>query len=247
MKKSFRFVVLAFLFGGGCAFAYAWAQETTQALPGLAPSVRLDPPSVEEAPPPRQVFDGPAAGSFETVRVAPAEEIQRAEMHAFHEAIEKLRSAKDDAEREPAKKELTQLLDQSFSRDLERREHEVSEIESRVKKLREQIEKRKKAKEEIIGLRLKTIVNEVEGLGFPGPLGFERPPGFGPGLGGLGGGFVAPSRRPPGAAPHPVFAPVDGIPNPDFAPDDGFPTSRRIRTHAPDLSGPHPPDGPPHD
>ena len=35
-------------------------------------------------------------------------------------------------------------------------------------RLREQIERRKKAKDEIVGLRLKTIVNETEGLGFPG-------------------------------------------------------------------------------
>jgi hypothetical protein len=68
---------------------------------------------------------------------------------------------------------LLQLLEQSFGRDLEHREQEVAEIESRVKKLREQIERRKKAKDEIVGLRLKTIVNEIEGLGFSSPQDLE--------------------------------------------------------------------------
>jgi hypothetical protein len=99
-----------------------------------------------------------------------------AERRAFQEAVEKLRAAKEGPEKEAAKKELAKLLDRSFTHDLERREHEVTEIESRVKKLRDQIDKRKNAKDEIIGLRLKTIINESEGLGFPGPVGFEHRP-----------------------------------------------------------------------
>jgi hypothetical protein len=95
------------------------------------------------------------------------------EMRAFQEAVEKLRSAKEGKEKDTAKNELLQLLEQSFARDLEHREQEVAEIESRVKKLREQIERRKKAKDEIVGLRLKTIVNETEGLGFSSPQDFE--------------------------------------------------------------------------
>jgi len=55
-----------------------------------------------------------------------------------------------------------------------------------VKKLRDQIEKRKKARDEIINLRLKTIVNEAEGLGFPGAFDQDsevnRHPRIGPGF-----------------------------------------------------------------
>jgi hypothetical protein len=97
------------------------------------------------------------------------EEMQ--EFEAFHRAVEKLKSAKSDADKTNATNELSKLLDKSFQRDLERREHEIAQVEARVKKLRDQIEKRKKAKDDILNLRLKTIVNEADGLGFPG--GFE--------------------------------------------------------------------------
>ena len=110
-------------------------------------------------------------------------------MKALHTAVEKLRTAKEGPEKEAATKEVMQQLEKSFTHDLERREQEVSDIESRVKKLRDQIDKRRKAKDEIISLRLKTIINETQGLGFPGPIGFEHgdmPPGQ---MGGMGWAF----------------------------------------------------------
>jgi hypothetical protein len=94
------------------------------------------------------------------------EEVQ--DMEALDQALSKLKSGKNDAEKESAKKDLSQALDKLFQRDLEQREHQVTEIEARVKKLRDQIEKRKAAKAEILSLHLKTIINESEGLGFPG-------------------------------------------------------------------------------
>jgi hypothetical protein len=98
-------------------------------------------------------------------RRIPEEESQ--EMEAFHQALSKLKSAKDDAAKTSATKELSQSLEKLFQRDLEQREHQVTEIETRVKKLRDQIEKRKKAKDDILSLHLKTIINESVGLGFP--------------------------------------------------------------------------------
>jgi hypothetical protein len=94
------------------------------------------------------------------------EEMQ--EFEALSQAVEKLKSAKNDSEKTSATNEISQVLEKWFKRDLERRESQISEIETRVKKLRDQIEKRKKAKDEIINLRVKTIVNEANGLGFPG-------------------------------------------------------------------------------
>jgi hypothetical protein len=106
--------------------------------------------------------------------------VPEAEMPEFElqEAVDKLKSAKNDAEKTTATKKISQLLEKSFQHDMERRETQISEIEARVKKLREQIEKRKKAKDEIISLHLKTIVNEADGLGFPG--GFEHESDVGP-------------------------------------------------------------------
>jgi hypothetical protein len=108
-----------------------------------------------------------------------ASEEERKEFQDLHEAVGKLKSAKNEADKTSATNEISKLLDKWFKRDMERREKQIAEIEERVKKLREQIDKRKKAKEDIINLRLKTIVNEADGLGFPG--GFEHDvEGFGP-------------------------------------------------------------------
>lgn len=98
-----------------------------------------------------------------------------ADFEAMRRAVDVLKSAKTDEDKAKASKELASLLAKAFDRDLERREREVSDVEARVKKLREQIEKRKKAKEQIIDLRLKTITNEAEGLGFPSLFGPDRP------------------------------------------------------------------------
>ncbi len=89
------------------------------------------------------------------------------DLEALHQAIGKLKSAKNDTDKAALTKQISQLLDKSFERDMQRREKQISDVETRVKKLRDQIEKRKKAKDDIISLRLKTIVNEADGLGFP--------------------------------------------------------------------------------
>jgi hypothetical protein len=89
------------------------------------------------------------------------------ELEALRQGIGKLKSAKNDTEKAALTKQISQLLDKSFERDMQRREKQISDVEARIKKLRDQIEKRKKAKDDIISLRLKTIVNEADGLGFP--------------------------------------------------------------------------------
>jgi hypothetical protein len=193
MRKPLRFVVLAVVVGSGGAITLAWAQQpappAAPAAPATRPAVATEdtPPTATAGPngPDREdrlersqdpgVWDARtyaprAMGEFGRSR----RRMRVGQMKGLQGAVEKLKTAKEGPEKEAATKELTQLLDKSFTRDLERREHEVAEIETRIKKLREQIDKRKKAKDEIINLRLKTIVNETQGLGFPGSLGFEH-------------------------------------------------------------------------
>jgi hypothetical protein len=174
MNKSLRYLVAAGLIGGACWVTYAWGQQST---PPGAPAESLAPVSGPVGTPsfPNPVWSKRPVPVGEEVLARLGGHLMRRggsvsfeEMQAFQEAVEKLRSAKEGPEKETAKKELLQRLEQSFARDLEHREKELAEIESRVKKLREQIERRKKAKDEIVGLRLKTIVNESEGLGFSG-------------------------------------------------------------------------------
>ena len=62
---------------------------------------------------------------------------------------------------------IQQQLTTQFENDLKQREKDLAEVEKRVKTLREQLDKRKGAQAEIINLRLQTLVNDANGLGFP--------------------------------------------------------------------------------
>jgi polyhydroxyalkanoate synthesis regulator phasin len=108
------------------------------------------------------------------------------EIQQYQEIVTTLRSDKPEAEKELARKQLSELLSVGFDRDLETRETDLKSLETRVQKLRAQLDKRKAAKQEIVDLRLKTIQNEADGLEYPGsatqPEGASNPlvpvPGF---------------------------------------------------------------------
>jgi hypothetical protein len=75
------------------------------------------------------------------------------------------------ADRKQLAGELRQTLAKQFEVQRKRRELELSRIEERVRKLRDQIKKRDDARETIIDRRLDQLVNEVEGLGWTPPAG----------------------------------------------------------------------------
>lgn len=81
--------------------------------------------------------------------------------------VEKLSQAKTDEEKEAARDELENVLSDAFDTYIERQGKELDRLEARVKKLREQLDKRREAKDEVVGLRLKQRVNEAEGKGWP--------------------------------------------------------------------------------
>lgn len=95
----------------------------------------------------------------------PAEEIEEATK--FKDAIQALKDAKELPEKENAAQTIKELLERQFQRDVKRREDELAPVEQRVKVLRQQLDKRKDAMNDIISLRLKTILTNAEGLGFP--------------------------------------------------------------------------------
>ena len=95
----------------------------------------------------------------------PKEELEAAQK--LQAAIQSLKSAKDDAARKAASDIIQQQLKSQFEADLKRREKELAQVEQRVKSLREQLDKRQAAQADIISLRLQTLVNDANGLGFP--------------------------------------------------------------------------------
>lgn len=90
------------------------------------------------------------------------------EQRTYQAAVATLKSDEPAEKKELARKQLMELLSVGFDRDLETRESDLKDLESRVQKLRSQLEKRTAAKQEIIDLRLKTIQNEADGLEYPG-------------------------------------------------------------------------------
>lgn len=103
------------------------------------------------------------------------------EMMAFREARMALKDAKDEAARKTAAEAIRQHLEKQFDRDLSQREQELAAVEERVRQLRQQVEKRSRSKDEIVTLRLKTMLNNADGLGFPGDDDLQDPSGLVPG------------------------------------------------------------------
>ena len=95
----------------------------------------------------------------------PPEELEA--MEKLQTAIKQLSTGKDDEARKAAADTIQQQLTTQFEADLKQRETELQEVEQRVKSLREQLDKRKAAQADIINLRLQTLVNNANGLGFP--------------------------------------------------------------------------------
>ena len=96
----------------------------------------------------------------------PEEELK--EQKQLQNALKQLKVADNPAAQKEAIDTIDKNLTAQFERDLKRREQELAEVEKRVTSLREQLEKRKQAQAEIVRLKLQTLVNSANGLGFPG-------------------------------------------------------------------------------
>lgn len=142
---------------------------------------------------------------------------------AIRAAAEALRDAEGEAEQTATQAKLNELLSQYFEQDMVRRQAELEDIEKRLSKLREQLDRRRAKKEEIIDLQMKVLVNEADGLGFFGNsspweldvFGVSPPFGGAPGI-------PAPRRikRPP--VPPRGEVPIEAAPpaQPAVAPQD---------------------------
>src|SRR5262245_33112468 len=82
--------------------------------------------------------------------------------------VAELRDATEEAKKTEITKKLETAVTKFFDEDQKAREAELTKLEERLKKLRAQLDRRSKAKADIIQLQLKVLVNEAEGLGFSG-------------------------------------------------------------------------------
>ncbi len=79
-----------------------------------------------------------------------------------------LRETNDAAKKADLTKQLDAAIVAIFDKDMSTRETDLSQLEERLTKLRNQLKRRKEAKSEIIQLQIKLMVNEADGLGFSG-------------------------------------------------------------------------------
>lgn len=132
---------------------------------------------------------------------------ERVQQPRIEAALKKLRDAKSDDDKAAAKEGLHKVLATVFEEDMAAREKQAKEIESRLTKLRNQYEERRKAASEILNLQLKALENEAAGLGFP-------------------------SGGPTTALPAIPGPSIPGLPEPDMRPFEqfikGYPVQERI-------------------
>lgn len=105
----------------------------------------------------------------------------------------------DSAARAEARNKLATALEMQFAARQQRREMEIQQIEERVKKLRDALDKRAAAKDKIIERRINDLLTEAEGLGWG-----DAGPGAGmpPGSGGRAGGGNPYGVGPSGGSPY---------------------------------------------
>ena len=73
----------------------------------------------------------------------------------IRKAAEAVRDAKGDEEKSTAQKKLAEVLSKSYDDDMVQREKELKQIEERLTKLRDLLERRRAKKQDIIDLQTK--------------------------------------------------------------------------------------------
>ncbi len=81
--------------------------------------------------------------------------------------VQKIRDAEDDEEKQKAIAQAKAALEKHYDRYIDGYEKQVVEMEKRVQKLRDQLDKRKDAKGRLVELKLEMLTNQAEGLGWP--------------------------------------------------------------------------------
>jgi DNA repair exonuclease SbcCD ATPase subunit len=117
--------------------------------------------------------------------------------------VNQLREETDEAKKAEVTKKLEAAVTKFFDEDVKVRESELTKLDERLKKLRAHLDRRNKAKTDIIQLQLKVLVNEAEGLGFSGAL---LDPAGEPGI------IAAPRQPYPGSGPAAPYPGSKGYP-----------------------------------
>ena len=95
--------------------------------------------------------------------------------HALAELVEKWKQAGNKADRAKIEQSLQAVLKEQFASRLGAHEKEIEQLEAEVKRLRDQLDLRRKKQGEIIEFRMEQILREAQGLGWgPEPEGLRN-------------------------------------------------------------------------
>ena len=121
-------------------------------------------------------------GSLGTIRVPIwSSQAEGYPSQGIQSALERYREAGDDTpDRAAIRAEVEQYLNEEYDRHLAVHVEQLEELESRLNKLRQQLERRQAAKAKLVELKLELMLSQADGLGWPEAT---NPPGwqeFGP-------------------------------------------------------------------
>lgn len=92
----------------------------------------------------------------------------RRQQDPLNEAMEKLKTAEDSNEKEEAMDAIRVELEKQYDQFLDENEQQIEQLQERLDKLRDQLVRRKSAKNKMVDLEIERVVNESEGLVWPG-------------------------------------------------------------------------------
>jgi hypothetical protein len=151
-------------------------------------------------------------GSLGTIRVPIwSSQAEGYPSQGIQSALERYREAGDDTpDRAAIRAEVEQYLNEEYDRHLAVHVEQLEELESRLNKLRQQLERRQAAKAKLVELKLELMLSQADGLGWPeatNPPGWQ---GFGPQASSFRGS-ASPFEMPGGPNTQPNNNPFDPL------------------------------------
>lgn len=130
-------------------------------------------------------------------------------------AMNELKSAESDDDKAAAKEKIKSELETQYDKFLERDQAKVDQLFDRLKKLEEQLERRREAKDRLVELKMEMLISQAEGLGWPGDGN-----SFGVSNFGTIGSMPMQNFQDPSAPPQPTrsLLPPSQAPNPLYTP-----------------------------
>lgn len=175
-RKSLTGMTAAVLFASAAAWSVSYGQPPVQPpFPTTAAPAGVSADVLTVPVPPAFNFQPRAH-----VYISPGDADRERKVEA---AIRELVKETDTTKRADLSKSAKELLSAQFDERQKVRENQLKELEERVKKLRDQLDKRQQAKDQIIQSRYDDLLRNAEGLGWGdsaavGPNGLVHPGGL---------------------------------------------------------------------